>query len=378
MIKNKQNIGNIILAIGILIIIIILLVLKLQETVVYEYYINGKTSPIQGINLTGWDCTNDVKIAYDETFKRYKANNERKKATCKLYFEDNIYDEISNLVDSGNDDLILDKKITRNVAKEVTYYGKDAKNYVYFNCDDYTKQSSATCEVFRILKLENINNDKKSVKLIKDRKLEVFDKTNNTTLDKFSWYYTKDVSELLLTESNIYDLLNTGYLNSDNDYQYIDNKNNIHHLDFSKSGIKNKATRNMIISADYRVNSDFDTSFKARDWIQNEALGTSMTLNIGLPTISDYLSTIGPVCDEIKVSKFADCSGSSYINIDNSMWTMNVSGLDKSKVFRISNNKTVSPVYPSLEYEVYPNLYISGDLKIIAGDGSKDNPYELM
>lgn len=103
-----------------------------------------------------------------------------------------------------------------------------------------------------------------------------------------------------------------------------------------------------------------------------------MMLEIGLPTISDYVSSIGKVCEDIKINSFAKCTGKSYINITDSIWTLNVSSYDKTTVYRVSNQKTISPVYPTLEYEVYPTLYIDGNLKIVGGDGSKDRPYQLL
>ena len=57
---------------------------------------------------------------------------------------------------------------------------------------------------------------------------------------------------------------------------------------------------------------------------------------------------------------------------------MNVSSYDKTTAYRVSNVKTISPVYPTLEYEVYPTLYVDGNLKIVGGDGSSDNPYQLL
>ena len=373
--KQKINLTCFIILLGVA--LFLFLILK-KPIVTYEYYINEKPTIIPGQNFVGYDCPNDVKVEYDITNNRYKASNVKKNTVCKLYFEDNIYDEINLLADSSNDDIIEDNKIIKNSFEEALYYGIDAKNYVYFNCDDYTKQSSDTCEVWRIIKTENINHEKPVVKLIRDNKLSVFDKTTNTNLAKFSWHYTKDINELEFIESDIYDLLNQGYLESDNNYEYVDNTSNIHYLDFSKSGIKNKATKNMLVTTDFRVARESYINATAGQWVRNEATGSSMMLEIGLPTISDYVSSIGKVCEDIKINSFAECTGKSYINITDSIWTLNVSSYDKTTVYRVSNQKTISPVYPTLEYEVYPTLYIDGNLKIVGGDGSKDRPYQLL
>ena len=374
---NKQKIILISLLIVLGGALLIFLLLK-RPIVTYEYYINERQTAIPGKNFIGSDCTNGVLVEYDTNNNSYKAKNVKKNSICKLYFEESAYDELNLLADSSNDDTIEDNKIMKNSVDEALYYGTDAKNYVYFNCDDYTKPSSDTCEVWRIIKTENINHEKPVVKLIRDSKLSVFDKTTNTNLDKFSWHYTKDINELEFTESSIYDLLNQGYLESDTNYEYADNTANVHYLDFSKSGIKNKATRNMMITTDFRVASESDIDVTAGEWSRNEATGTSMELEIGLPTISDYVSSIGKTCEDIKINSFAKCTKESYINITDSIWTMNVSSYDKTTAYRVSNVKTISPVYPTLEYEVYPTLYVDGNLKIVGGDGSSDNPYQLL
>ena len=33
----------------------------------------------------------------------------------------------------------------------IRYYGASPNNYIYFNCDDYSNQTSRTCETWRII-----------------------------------------------------------------------------------------------------------------------------------------------------------------------------------------------------------------------------------
>ena len=33
----------------------------------------------------------------------------------------------------------------------IRYYGASPNNYIYFNCDDYSNQTSSTCETWRII-----------------------------------------------------------------------------------------------------------------------------------------------------------------------------------------------------------------------------------
>lgn len=41
--------------------------------------------------------------------------------------------------------------LMKDIDGNIRYYGANPNNYIYFNCDDYSKQSSSTCETWRII-----------------------------------------------------------------------------------------------------------------------------------------------------------------------------------------------------------------------------------
>ena len=49
----------------------------------------------------------------------------------------------------------------------IRYYGANPNNYVYFNCDDYSNQSSSTCEVWKIIGVFNNGNLTHQIKIIR-------------------------------------------------------------------------------------------------------------------------------------------------------------------------------------------------------------------
>ncbi len=370
--KKKKYIGLIVIVSLLTLILIGLITRFLNKTpiVLYEYYINDNKVSVPGKNLVSYDCTNGVEISYDEKELTYTTNNLKTDSTCKLFFEANMYDYI-NILGYSNDSIKDSNKITRDNNGNSYYYGDTAKNNIYFNCSDYRDKN--TCEVWKIITTEE-DNDNRYIKILKSSNLEVLDKSSNLVLNKFSWNGVKEEG-LSFENSSLYNLLGAGYYNSHNNYQYIDKDNNIHYLDFTNYGIKNDETRKMIIPKDYKVSKDSNKS--AIDFSRNEYTGLSLNLLVGLPNIRDYVLSMGSSCTDKNILNFNECDSNSYININNGMWLMNVSSLDNTTVYRVLESKAINPVYPTIEYEVIPVLYIDGNLKIVSGDGSETNPYMI-
>lgn len=372
--KKKKYIGLIVIVSLLTLILIGLIIHFLNRTpiVLYEYYINDNKVSVPGKHLVSYDCTNGVEISYDEKELTYTTNNLKTDSTCKLFFEENMYDYI-NILGYSNDSIKDNNKITRDNNGNSYYYGDTAKNNIYFNCSDYRDKN--TCEVWKIITTEE-DNDNRYIKILKSSNLEVLDKSSNLVLNKFSWNGVKEEG-LSFENSSLYNLLGAGYYNSHNNYQYIDKDNNIHYLDFTNYGIKNDETRKMIIPKDYKVSKDSNINKSAIDFSRNEYTGLSLNLLVGLPNIRDYVLSMGSSCMDKNILNFNECDSNSYININNGMWLMNVSSLDNTTVYRVLKSKAINPVYPTIEYEVVPVLYIDGNLKIVSGDGSETNPYMI-
>jgi len=66
----------------------------------------------------------------------------------------NLYNN-SETIEVTNNNVIYDYDTEHNlmsdIAGNVRYYGLSPNNYVYFNCSDYTNQTTDTCELWRII-----------------------------------------------------------------------------------------------------------------------------------------------------------------------------------------------------------------------------------
>ena len=93
----------------------------------------------------------------------------------------------------------------------IRYYGASPNNYIYFNCDDYSNQTSRTCETWRIIG-------------IFDGKVKIL---REDTIGEMAWDLNKNTDGINNTTFNhnwnVYSLqvlLNTSYLNREADVTY--------------------------------------------------------------------------------------------------------------------------------------------------------------
>ena len=76
-----------------------------------------------------------------------------------------LYSHIENLMSDGdmttvtNNSIDYDYNTTNYLMNDsfdnIRYYGASPNNYIYFNCDDYSNQTSDTCEIWRIIGVFN-------------------------------------------------------------------------------------------------------------------------------------------------------------------------------------------------------------------------------
>ena len=261
-------------------------------------------------------------------------------------------------------------------------------NYIYFNCSDYSNQSSSTCETWRIIG-------------IFDGKVKIM---RNNTIGGLAWDYDKNDNSSLTTYDNnwhtatLQKLLNNSYYNGTGTITYYNQEvsaNNSVSLNMNNIGIKNTATRNMISETNWYLGG-WDTSSIYSNQIYRYERGTqkcsSCTYetiwkgNIALPYPSDYSYS----------SDFSICT-SNILNYTNNVclgtnWMYPIMSADGTQYSWL-----LTPVsgYSYLAWSVYsdgdvndgyrtnndcgvaPVLYLSSELGIESGDGTSDNPYKL-
>ncbi len=258
-------------------------------------------------------------------------------------------------------------------------------NYIYFNCSDYSNQSSSTCETWRIIG-------------IFDGKVKIM---RNNTIGKLAWDYDKNNNSSLTTYDNnwhtstLQKLLNNSYYNGTGTITYYnsDSANGSVSLNMNNIGIKNTKTRNMISETNWYLGSpDTISDFQSNQFYQYERgiqKCSSCTYeiiwkgNIALPYVSDYsYSSDFSICTDTPSAYV--CRGTNWMypimtadGTQNS-WLLTPNSGISNYAWDVSSSGSVTGGYFTYSGSgVAPVLYLSSELGIESGDGSESNPYKL-
>ncbi len=354
---------------------IIIFILTRNPKITYEYYINNTKSNIAGLNITSYECNNGTTLNIDKDNNTYNVENITKNSLCKLYYEDTAGEQLINLT-SGLDTLKEKNKTYLDENDILRYYGNDALNYIYFNCDN--ESDTNTCELWRIVSVSKVSDvtkkHKYNLKIVKDTPLTAKNTTTNQDITEFEWNNNRGFDFL---EASIYKLLNEAYYNASSNYSYTNKNNETLTLDFSKTGLKNDKTRNMITTGTWRLNANTDNKQTISNWYNDTAYGNMAHFNIGLINISDYILSLKDDCKDTKINEFSTCSSKSYLSKENGFFVLDSYQEKEGFVYRIAGNNAINAIYPTATYNIYPSLYLNEDVKIVSGDGSLNNPYTI-
>ena len=347
--------------------------------------------------------------------------------TASLQKEPTAADTIISLYTSAAKVTATNNSITYNTAPSVSlmndrlggtttdldggnirYYGANPNNYIYFNCSDYSNQTSSTCETWRII---GVFDGK--LKLIKGSQIGTYSWDNKNTSTgaennsgKNDWttarlmkllnpvdYYINDNNDKD-SEGNYlgYSL----YYNSTSGKCYSGKNNATVDCDFTSTGIKNDETRNMIAETTYNLGG-WNTFTVYPNEIYEYERGTTVytgrlptwTGKIALAYPSDYgYAADLNQCVNKQLNKYNDstCTSNNWMksiitnNGSNDGWLLtphsNYSYIAWGVILSgiMGGNRAYYSSYGSA-----PVLYLSSELGIEsgAGDGSSSNPYKL-
>ena len=328
---------------------------------------------------------------------------------------------------------------TDDPDNNIRYIGANPNNYVYFNCSDYSNQSTDTCEKWRIIGV--FKNMTKSdgtkedlVKIVKDERL------GNAS---FSWDYkkngvgtsTNDKGSNDWTDSQLMMMLNpTDYLKSgytiDNNivkdskgqaiYQNMGSYYNgtsgckpaeiasgadftCTSIDFTSTGLKNDSTRNAIESVVWNLGgtaSYNSASNGLASHFYGYERGTTVysghaptwTGKVGLMYPSDYgyATSGGSTTDRATClakemhnwddSGVSDCKNNDYLYKSSYyQWTLVPDSSDAYGVFYVYTGGYVndSDAYNDL-YSVRPVAFLKSNISITdVGLGTAESPFQL-
>ena len=282
--------------------------------------------------------------------------------------------------------------LMKDNAGNIRHYGASPNNYIYFNCSDYSNQSSSTCETWRI-----IGVFEGKVKLIRGSQIGTYAWDNKNTSTGAETAYGKND----WTEARLMKLLNPGYesettggslyynAKSGNCYAWQNNATKT--CNFTSTGIKNDITRNLISDTTYYLGGYNSTEVYSNEIYEKERGGavytgrpTTWTGKIALAYPSDY----GYAADLSKCSQTlynyndSTCTSNNWMKsivAPNYGWLLTPNSGLADITWHVYSSGFVdySGYYAFNANGVTPVLYLDPSVDIKSGTGSSSAPYQL-
>ena len=318
---------------------------------------------------------------------------------------------ITNLYTSAEKTTVTNNGITYNTAPSVglmndrlgssstdinggniRYYGASPNNYIYFNCSDYSNQSSSTCETWRII---GIFDGK--VKIMRNEVIGSYAWDNKNT----STGAEEDYGKNDWTDARLMKLLNPGYsgtggslyYNSGSGSCYSGQNNATTTCNFTSTGIKNDTTRNLISDTVYYLGG-WDDSSVYSDTIYEKERGTTVysgrpttwTGKIALPYPSDYgyAADLGSCTQNLYNYDNSTCTSTNWMkniitnNGNNVGWLLTPDSGSSNGAWYVYASGNVGNIHDTYDaVGVAPVLYLGSELGIESGTGTNSDPYRL-
>lgn len=264
------------------------------------------------------------------------------------------------------------------VDKNLRYIGNNPNNYIWFNCDNYELVTNNTiaeeqnCEKWRIIGLMNnitiideaTQEEIPNQNLVKIIKAESIGNIAWDSANKNNW-----------AKSSLQISLNTIYYSGKD----LNNRKGINDL-----------TRKMIEQVKWNIggHSTYDTAAQyyvaERGKIVPSGALPTWDGYIGLMYASDYGYATDKSCWATNLNYYLNngCHQKDWLYTGNYQWTITPYSQSSDFVFSVADSGPIIGYNgnPSLEYGVYPSLYLKYDVKIKSGigDGSEGNPYIIV
>ena len=315
-------------------------------------------------------------------------------ATCEAEYDWGTYmDEESMTYNEGK------QKYCTGTGKH--YEPVEINNYIYFNCSDYSNQSSSTCETWRII---GVFDGK--VKIMRGSQIGTYSWDNKdtstgaeTVSGKNDWTTARLMK--LLNPSNYYtiDSNDNGngqslYWNAGKGNCFLGINNATKSCDFTSTGLKNDTTRNMIAETTYYTRGHNNNQIFVDAMYDKERVSgtvytgrpTTWKGKISLPYVSDYgYATDLNQCQ--KTLHFYDnpeCAANNWMkniitnNGGNWGWLLTPNSAYAFRAWYVNSSGYVNAGYSASDAGgVAPVLYLDSKLVIGSGSGSSLAPYQL-
>ena len=311
----------------------------------------------------------------------------------------------NNTTDVTNNGIVYkyDSKnnMMSDIAGNLRYYGANPNNYIYFNCDDYSNQSSSTCEIWRI-----IGVFEGKVKIMRGSQIGTYSWDNKnastgaeTAYGKNDWTTARLMK--LLNPSDYYEVDSNDngngqslYWNSQSGTCFAGQNNATKSCDFTSTGLKNDTTRNMISESmwylrGYNSSSVYSDQIyeyeRTKGSVYNSTRPTSWKGKIALAYPSDYgyAADFGQCTKQLGSYNDSTCTSNNWMksiitnNGGNVGWLLTPNSGYSNLAWVVNGSGGVGSSGTYNAYGAGPVLYLGSELEIKAGDGSNSAPYQL-
>lgn len=292
--------------------------------------------------------------------------------TLSSYIENLMADgDITTVTNNGiNYDYNTVNSLMYDSFGNFRYYGSSPNNYVYFNCDDYSNQSSSTCEVWRIIGLFNDQIEPSLIKIVR-----------NDNIGNFPWDPYNNFNGW--NDAGMRSILNNYSISEQGAGLYWNRRSGTclngdsGTCDFTTTGLKNDATRNAIYNAKWQVSAISETLFYSNEAYENEmGLGTEAEDYIGLISTSDYGFAADFRTCSSQIFDYDSCSEVNWLLNGEDQWT--IIPMDNENTYSVYNSGMLSTVNVSNAAAIRPTLYLNSNVIKKDGTGTSSDPYQLQ
>ncbi len=294
---------------------------------------------------------------------------------------------VDSLSDTCNNSLIYDESDDKNLR----YVGETPCNYVLFNN-----------ELWRIISVNDIDdgsgNSEVRLKIKRDEALDIYSWNSN---DSSTGYGTND-----WTNSYLMNELNGDYLNTEltENTLWYNGRHNQREAVFDYTKVLKSEAQAMIKDAKwylggtdlvqsgstatvlplelYGYERSETPADRQNDWVGK--VGLLYPTDIYLATGSeDTIQRSECLATSVHLWQDTECSKSNYfLNFDvaakrTNTWTISMFTENKRAVYVVQYTGRLNPNVASMDYLVFPTVYLKPEVLIVAGNGSIDSPYIL-
>ncbi len=354
------------------------------------YTINGKN--VSGIGFPNKDygftvndvqCENGVSASWNESEWSLKLieTNKQDLIKCSIDFiTPTMSDYLINLSKKDTSIILQEHEETEQTSTfaqtDYRYIGENPNNYVCLEADG-TCEEDELYRIIGVIPTQSSENGpyENRVKLIK--LTDYVGQTAGNTINSksgygYSWTGNYDIKENDWSKSE----LNTKILNEEYWTKISAYQKYIGPAKWYLGGVNSVST--MYIYIDERKLDVYD----------NVSRKTSVITNIGLIYMSDYgFATNGGdsidrnTCLSSNLNQFwhnnRDCSYNDWISDGYIYWTLDTPYNDFVNGYLFQDNMWTNASY-SVVVGIRPSFYLKSSVKYLTGDGTLDNPYQIM